>query len=348
MMKSQSYWAHVPDQKDTQFGLSFPIREQIAPEESGQGYALRMSQLNAIPGLKELKKLMGKGSASLLSETDAKFLSMTFGASVDYLKFALGSAAYGDSPGQHIYAGHHLSKPSFINRTFPRICPVCIRDGGRSKLSWDFTAVTACHEHRLVLLDVCEGCGKRISWSRLGAEVCSCSAVLDGMKVQAMDVEIEFANWLALQIQTAHPDKSIRSMAISALERANSQDGLMVLIWPLSLNAGLLIYSALGLAAKKFRLDAQSMQATSRLLSKARSALILADCLARQLETQDYGGFELSSRNPVVNMIAECMSSWGTPADKSLAQSLLIKLGGMYKARHWTSPNPQLSQMMLF
>jgi TniQ len=348
MMRAQSYWAYVPDRKDTQVGLSFPIREQISPEESGQGYALRMSQLNAIPGLTELKKLMGKSTTSLLSETDAQYLSMTFGASVDYLKFALGSAAYGDSPGQHIYAGHQLSKPSFINRTFPRICPVCIRDGGRSKLSWDFAAVTSCPEHRVVLLDVCGGCGKRISWARSGAEVCSCSAVLDGPKIQAVDVEVQFAKWLKLNIQSAHPEKSVSSSAISAIQGSTQHEGLMGMVWPLSLNAGLLITSALGLAAKKFRLHEQPLQATTPLLSKARSELILADILARQIDTNDPGWFELSSRNPVVNMIAECMSGWATPADKSLAQSLLVKLGGMYKARQWSSPNPQLSQMMLF
>ena len=348
MTSSQSYWAYVPKQEDTLNGVIFPIREQIAPEESGQGYALRMSQLNAIPGLKELKKLMGKSSTSLLSDSDAQFLSMTFGASVEYLRFALGSAAYGDSPGQHIYAGHQLSKPSFINRTFPRICPVCVQDSGRSKLSWDFAAITACHEHRLVLIDVCKGCGKKISWSRSGGNVCSCSVVFDGPKVQALDVEVEFTRWLELKIQSAHPDISVRSMPIAALETTYSKDGLIGLIWPLSLNAGLLIASALGLAAKKFQLDEQAMKATSPLLSKARSALMLADSLVRQLETGDSGWFELSSRNPVVNMIAECMSSWATPADKSLAQSLLVKLGGMYKARQWSSPNPQLSQMLLF
>lgn len=307
-----------------------------------------MSQLNAIPGLTELKKLMGKGSTSLLSETDAQFLSMTFGASAEYLKFALGSAAYGDSPGQHIYAGHQLSKPSFINRTFPRICPVCIRDGGRSKLSWDFSAVTSCPEHRVVLLDVCGGCGKKISWARSGGEVCSCSAVLDGPKIQAVDVEVQFAKWLELNIQSAHPEKSVSSSAISALQGSSQQAGLMRMVWPLSMNGGLLITSALSLASKKFRLQEQTLQATTPLLSKARSELILADVLARQLETNDPGWFELSSRNPVVTMIAECMSGWATPADKSLAQSLLVKLGGIYKARQWTSPNPQLSQMMLF
>jgi hypothetical protein len=348
MMSARSYWAHVPDRKDTQVGLFFPIREQISPEESGQGYALRMSQLNAIPNLTELKKLIGKSSTSLLSETDAQFLSTTFGASVEYLRYALGSAAYGDSPGQHIYAGHHLSKPSFINRTFPRICPVCIRDGGRSKLSWDFAAVTACSEHRVVLLDVCECCGKRISWARSGGEVCSCSSVLDGPKIQAEDVEVQFSNWLKLSIQSAHPEKSVRSSALSALQGSIQHKGLMGMVWPLSLNAGLLITSALSLAAKKFRLQEQRLQATTPLLSKARSELILADILARQLETNDPGWFELSSRNPVVNMIAECMSGWATPADKSLAQSLLVKLGGIYKARQWSSPNPQLSQMMLF
>lgn len=347
-MTAQSYWAHVPDRKDTHAGLSFPIREQILPDESGQGYALRMSQLNAIPSLTELKKLMGKNSTSLLSETDAQFLSITFGASVDYLKFALGSTAYGDSLGRHVYAGHQLSKPSFINRTFPRICPVCISDGGRSKLSWDFSAVTSCPEHRVVLIDVCGGCGKRISWARSGGEVCSCSAVLDGPKIQAVDVEVQFAKWLELNIQSAHPEKSVRSSAMSALQGSSQHEGLMGMVWPLSLNAGLLITSALSLAAKKFRLQEQKQQATTPLLSKARSELILAEILAHQLESNDPGWFELSSRNPVVNMIAECMSGWATPADKSLAQSLLVKLGGIYKARQWSSPNPQLSQMMLF
>lgn len=348
MTFTQSYWAHVPDRSHNHKAIAFPIREQIAPEESGQGYVLRMSQLNGIPGLKELKKLMGKGSSSLLTEADAQFLSMTFGASVDYLKFALGSAAYGVCPGLHTYAGHKLSKPSFINRKFPRVCPACVAGNGRCKLSWEFSAATACPEHRLVLVDVCRGCGKRISWSRAGVEVCGCSAVLEGPKIQTVDVEVEFAKWLELNIQSAHPQMTVRSSAFSALQGTSERQGLMGMLWPLSLNAGLLITSALGLAAKKFRIQDQIPQASSPLLSKARSELILADILVRQLETNDAGWFELSSRNPVVGMIAECMSGWATSADKSLAQSLLIKLGGMYKARQWSSPNPQLSQMMLF
>lgn len=60
MTAAQSYWAYIPDWRGPKDWVSFPIRDQIAPDESAHGYALRMSQLNAIPGLNELKKLIGK------------------------------------------------------------------------------------------------------------------------------------------------------------------------------------------------------------------------------------------------------------------------------------------------
>ena len=66
MTAAQSYWAYIPDRRGPKDWVSFPIRNQIAPDESAQGYALRMSQLNAIPGLNELKKLIGKKSTSFL------------------------------------------------------------------------------------------------------------------------------------------------------------------------------------------------------------------------------------------------------------------------------------------
>lgn len=348
MKAGQSYWANIPDQQGPGDWVSFPIRNQIEPDESAQGYALRMSQLNAIPGLNELKKLIGKKSTSFLSETDAEFLSMSFGASVDSLRFALGFAAYGEAPGPATYAGHQLSKPTFVNRTFPRVCPACVQSDGRCKLSWDFSAVTACPEHRLLLVDICCGCGKKISWSRPGVGVCSCSMVLSRPGNEATELEVEFSRWLEWKVGSAHPDASVRAHAVEALTGACQSTGLMGMLWPLSLNAGLLISSALALAAKNSRLDNCGLPDISPLLHKARTALILADNLVRRIEDQDYGWFELSSRNPVVNMIAECMSGWATPADKSLAQSLLLKLGGMYKARQWSSPNPQLSQMLLF
>src|ERR1044072_4046428 len=61
-----------------------------------------------------------------------------------------------------------------LNPRRPKICPACLRNYGYCRRVWELTYVTACPEHKLLLIDECRGCEKRISWGRPGVSVCSC------------------------------------------------------------------------------------------------------------------------------------------------------------------------------
>lgn len=59
-----------------------------------------------------------------------------------------------------------------------RICPLCIREGGRHQAAWHLKLVNWCSKHRVRLLESCQECNKPLSWNRPTLGGCSCGADL--------------------------------------------------------------------------------------------------------------------------------------------------------------------------
>ena len=131
--------------------VRFPIRQPLEPDESGQGYLLRLGALNGFE--KARQALSGKSWGSMPTELDAELVSRWFGESVPKLRWALGAANSSAAKERTFYAGHQLSRPTFINRTQPRVCTACLQENDCCKFSWDFSLVTACNKHRIALID---------------------------------------------------------------------------------------------------------------------------------------------------------------------------------------------------
>jgi hypothetical protein len=69
-----------------------------------------------------------------------------------------------------------------IMKNSVKYCPTCIDDCLHHKLIWCFHPISVCLKHRKMLVDRCEGCGSRISMSRLMSEQCGCGFVLKQSK----------------------------------------------------------------------------------------------------------------------------------------------------------------------
>jgi hypothetical protein len=61
-----------------------------------------------------------------------------------------------------------------LSLRYPRMCPDCLREFGFISRIWDLTGYTACVIHRCLLLELCPGCNRRLTWGRNYVSACRC------------------------------------------------------------------------------------------------------------------------------------------------------------------------------
>jgi TniQ len=326
----------------------FPIRLPLETDESGQGYLLRLGALNGFE--KARQALTGKGWGSMPTELDAELVSRWFGESVPKLRWALGAANSSTAKGRTFYGGHQLSRPTFINRTQPRVCTVCLEEDAYCKFSWDFSLVTACHQHQVALIDRCNACHTALRWRRPTPSVCTCWSPLplNTPTYQPQVVEFEFERWVQLQIRLKSLDHNLCAEALSMHKTTHPSSTLMKMIWPMSLDAGLLITYALSTAAGSPFVAPSASPSSRTTLERAQAALNAANELATQLQDEQAARMYIGSSKKSFELIASCLTHDFSAADRGFAQSLLAMLIKQYKTQRWSSTKPQLSQLMLF
>jgi hypothetical protein len=325
----------------------FPIRLPLETDESGQGYLLRLGALNGFE--KARQALTGKGWGSMPTELDAELVSRWFGESVPKLRWALGAANSSTAKGRTFYGGHQLSRPTFINRTQPRVCTACLEDDEYCKFSWDFSLVTACHQHQIALIDRCNACHTALRWRRPTPSVCTCWSPLplNTPTYQPQIVEFEFERWVQLQIRSRSLDPTLCAEALSMHKTTHPSSALMKMIWPMSLDAGLLITYALSTAAGSPFVAPSASPRSRPSLERAQAALNAANELATQLREQHSAQMYIGSSKKAFELIASCLTHDFSAADRGFAQSLLATLIKQYKTQRWSSAKPQLSQLSL-
>lgn len=336
-------------QYDSLNSMSFPIRMPLEPDESGRGYLLRLCALNSVEAFIEGTPPVKVRGANL-SELDAPLISHWFGESVPRLRWALGADFSLTNDRRTIFAGHRFSRPSSINRTRPRVCAECLLHDGVCRLSWEITLVTACHRHRVGLIDRCQVCQTSIRWSRPSPGSCHCYCFFSSSSLEnePQEVEFEFEHWVHLQARLKSPDAAIATEAAALMKAATPSSALMQVVWPMSLDAGLLITLALSTAAGSPFVPRVDSDRPRSYLNRAQAAIRGANELATHIQDQRYAQMYIGSSKKAFELIAYCLNHQFSPADRGFAQSLLITLTKRYKIQRWSSAKPQLSQFLLF
>lgn len=322
------------------------------PNESGQGYALRMAAENHLNGLPQLKALLGKSRYSTLDAVDTPLLQRWFGADAKELNHALGWTQTGQQNGNYVYAGQALGRSYFLNRSYPRICFQCLKAQGHCAAMWDFSLGTACALHQDVLSDVCPNCTRPISWNRPTPSVCNChhEFFTHFAPEKATRLENQFAVWCEDRCTADRDPAREADPSIHQCIRAvpDACEPLVQLIWPLSLNGGMHVTYALATAAGYTGSIPQGGPRPRTPLEKARQILLKANELADMVS--QLGELRLRVQRPsvIIQLLADCMSGGAPPADRHLAQSLLATVLHQQRKTRWSGNNPQLSQMLLF
>jgi hypothetical protein len=327
--------------------LSFPYQDEIRSGESGQGYAMRMALANGMVGLPWVKHALGKTHSAVLDANDAPFLAQWFGASVQLLEFALERLTKGRREQGFRYAGQALGRQYFLTRSFPRVCPNCLRELGHCRIAWDMALTVACVRHRRVLLDRCPSCQRALSWNRPGLDVCSCGFAFEMEDVPEPPTASEL--FLARVIdqrmddfgspECGHDVASVvddeAAQALSALLRNLSLDGVMRIVYALA-------------TAAMYDLDSQIKRERSS-LSKARQTVAIAAEFSVKAARLDATVLRTHRPTVLVDLLTDvAASSRASAEDLSFAHSMLGWLMANASRSGWGARHASLSQRELF
>ena len=141
------------------------------------GYVLRLARANGYLGYGPIARDLGLGGQTPISATRA-WLSGT----LDYSTLARRTGHDADLFWSTLVAEHEDPEVGlgtawrfeYFRTTTPRLCPKCLARSGHVHAIWDFTPITYCRTHRVVLVDVCPACHRRITWGRPSPSMCKC------------------------------------------------------------------------------------------------------------------------------------------------------------------------------
>lgn len=211
----------VPNQHSRQL-LRTP---QPAPDESLPGYLLRLSNANGYDTSNWVLKLAGLKLCSPIAvwrqvfREDLDLSGLQRVARVDEQRWKLlvsGTEPTGAGGRVRPYGSEC---PFAIRFLQPAVCPVCLIEKPYCRRIWDFSPVTVCSDHEVLLIDRCHVCRAPLSWNRASVVVCRCGADLrKAVPVQVTSDELRMPKRLQRAIEhgaSIAPDARVRDPANS-------------------------------------------------------------------------------------------------------------------------------------
>lgn len=162
---------------DHRLGLPLPVASPLHHDESGNGYALRMAVANGIP-FSELAGLVASPGHRYMPAKAAPILAYLFGGSSVEIQRAIPKHRVSNGKTRVAFMGHTLNRSYLVRHTWPQVCPACLCEYGYAKALWDLAMSVACEIHRVVLVDRCNMCDRRLSWRRPSLNACWCGHTL--------------------------------------------------------------------------------------------------------------------------------------------------------------------------
>lgn len=253
---------------DLSLGRPLPIQDAIDPQESGNGYALRMVVANHLEFCDLTRALCTIGHRYLPFST-ATTLAYWFGA--DPVAVALSFPRSYKARG-HLVAqlrGAEFNRPYHIRVSRPQLCGLCLRECESARLLWDVSLVTCCSKHRVRLVDRCPSCNRALCWRRPNLVTCLCDQDFRRAPgVRATDDEV----WLSDRIEGL--------LFGDAQAHVGNIDAARRLLVPLSLDALLRVVRTLGIAPDGGDSDIAPGKLT-RLLTSDEAATVVVRAFAR-------------------------------------------------------------------
>jgi hypothetical protein len=179
--------------------IPMPIRDEIACDESGPGYALRMAGENNL-SFSDIVVEVGTDSRNYLPHHASRSLAFWFGGNSVQLCASIPRTFKIDGMVAAEFMWHEFRRPYHLRQCSPQICPSCLWKYRRAFSWWDIGLATVCPEHQVRLIDVCSTCGRNVSWRRPGMLFCRCGASFH-VEAKARDKATKDELWLSSKIR---------------------------------------------------------------------------------------------------------------------------------------------------
>jgi hypothetical protein len=161
---------------------SLIVRAEPNTDESFGGYMIRLTELNRYNTTSTILKLAGierkflDGGYSLLfrDSFDLTPLARLTDANITKLRLLTYPSTKRQESSRTVSIFGLPIHRNHVRVRFPKICPACLKESPYCRKAWDLTAVTACPIHKILLIDKCPGCNKRITWVRSRTTGCRC------------------------------------------------------------------------------------------------------------------------------------------------------------------------------
>lgn len=149
----------------------------LAPDETLIGYLLRLAQDNGYAGNKQLctalglaiEPIEGDWPSSCCPQFDLSLLAQATG----YEETRFQQIRYHGNE-QSVTFGNIRFPSKYIKFKYPKFCSACLAESLHHRWYWDLAHVTVCVKHKLLLIDRCPACRKRIYWDRALLAKCAC------------------------------------------------------------------------------------------------------------------------------------------------------------------------------
>lgn len=213
--------------------MPFPLQDEIAPDEDGVGFALRMATANGLT-FRELAQHLASPGHLYLPARASDTIAFMFGCTPSRLKnaFVVRHCHRGTQTAD--FLGHRFLRPYHLRQGSPQVCPACLGDGHSAHGIWSVCLVTSCPRHGNRLLDRCQ-CGRPTYWRRPAIDICECGRRLttaDQKVVRADPRELAVSCQVSylLEPASAQPTSRLAKLLPSGLEGL-SVDAFLRLFW---------------------------------------------------------------------------------------------------------------------
>ncbi len=213
-----------------------PVRLELAPAESGLGFALRVLRANGI-AFDQGMRWLGLERHRPLDQQVVRRIAWALNVDADEFGTRLVTRDPGGGPGWVRLAGARFQRQVATNKLYAKVCPQCLREQGITRLSWQLRATVGCFVHGYSLVWSCPHCGQPIGWNRPDVDVCRCGRHIKGQA--GTPVEPGVQAWLCWL-------ESVLCPAVAPPASTVLPDALL----RLSIDGAFRILEALGLCAK--------------------------------------------------------------------------------------------------
>jgi hypothetical protein len=143
------------------------------------GFLLRLAEINSYDTPHRILKLLSASPSTfhIYSTAASAKLSLRLASLTKLDVKDLAPLFNNTVPGKHFLSFFdHPVPPYLLRPARPRVCPECLSESQYCRKQWDFSAVTSCPIHQIMLVEECPECGNPITWFRKSVSQCRCGS----------------------------------------------------------------------------------------------------------------------------------------------------------------------------